>query len=616
MNKHTEILKRLSDQVLSSHRRKITGRNKTRRDLFRFLLSEEEPKAAFLALLDADGLILDCVPEHGQLAGCTLSLSFSDLDPELEKWKVGSDAVILALSEETEHMEHFAEKLKRLFMIMNDGMSMDRRILSSLDFAEDTICVYDREAYLLYGNRSFCRSMNIPDREQAIGMHLQDILQYSKIRLRPSGRSATSMKTLDVLKHGKKILNWEVKIESVESPNDAHLVTDNIYPILSERGETDGIVEIGYTHRLNLNNTRRIMGFSAEYTFDSILGESTAIRELKKTAMEYAESPFNLLIVGESGVGKELFAQAVHNQSSRRNGPFVAVNCASLPENLVESELFGYVGGAFTGASRNGQIGKFELANGGTIFLDEIGELPLHFQPKLLRVLETRKVSRIGSPTQMPLDIRVICATNRNLRTMIAEGFFREDLHYRLQVLTLFIPPLRERKEDILLMISAFFRQAAQAEGKDPLRLTPEAERVLLSYDWPGNVRELRNAAYRASVLSRGSVVTRKEMEDAVYARGYGLRSRTDGQPERQNNKGREQTAECTLGDAALPDPSPEDPQVRLDRIRSRIDEGYRDLVNEALSISHGNKKQAAALLGISRKTIYRMIEKYCCEDS
>ena len=292
------------------------------------------------------------------------------------------------------------------------------------------------------------------------------------------------------------------------------------------------------------------------------------------------------------------------------------MNCASLPENLVESELFGYVGGAFTGASRNGQIGKFELANGGTIFLDEIGELPLHFQPKLLRVLETRKVSRIGSPTQMPLDIRVICATNRNLRTMIAEGFFREDLHYRLQVLTLFIPPLRERKEDILLMISAFFRQAAQAEGKDPLRLTPEAERVLLSYDWPGNVRELRNAAYRASVLSRGSVVTRKEMEDAVYARGYGLRSRTDGQPERQNNKGREQTAECTLGDAALPDPSPEDPQVRLDRIRSRIDEGYRDLVNEALSISHGNKKQAAALLGISRKTIYRMIEKYCCEDS
>ncbi len=196
------------------------------------------------------------------------------------------------------------------------------------------------------------------------------------------------------------------------------------------------------------------------------------------------------MITGESGVGKELFAQSIHNYSPRHKGPFVALNCANFSDGLIESELFGYVGGAFTGASKNGQIGKFELADGGTLFLDEVGELPLHFQSKLLRVLETWMVTRIGSSKQIPVNVRLITATNRNLAEMVEEGLFRQDLYYRLQVLTLEIPPLRERKDDLALLSDSFLNQAAAPYLDTPKILSSQAKKVLMSYDWPGNVRE------------------------------------------------------------------------------------------------------------------------------
>lgn len=261
------------------------------------------------------------------------------------------------------------------------------------------------------------------------------------------------------------------------------------------------------------------------------------------------------------------------------------MNCASFPENLIESELFGYVGGAFTGASKNGQIGKFELADGGTLFLDEIGELPYHFQSKLLRVLETSKITRIGSTSETPVNVRVIAATNRDLVKMISEGLFREDLYYRLQVLNIEIPPLRQRREDLLVLTDAFFAQAAEATGSEPKILAPDAKDCIMKYDWPGNVRELRNVIHRVSILSKTEIVTKATIEAAIYSKGFSLKP--------------------AVIDAE------ETPEDRLSKCRDAVNSSYVDLIKAALDVSKGNKSKAADLLGVSRKTFYRMIEKY-----
>lgn len=242
----------------------------------------------------------------------------------------------------------------------------------------------------------------------------------------------------------------------------------------------------------------------ARYTFDDILGGSEAIRSAKELARRIAVSDSPILIQGESGTGKELFAQAIHNASPRRQGPFVAVNFAALPETLLESELFGYDEGAFTGAKKGGKAGLFEQAHGGTIFLDEIGDAPLSFQVRLLRVLQEKQVRRIGSSRVIPINIRVIAATNKNLKVLINRGEFREDLYYRINVLPLRIPPLRERKEDILELAYAFYRKAFNDLPPFP----PEEffrliQRHLLNYHWPGNVRELANVVeYLVNVCS------------------------------------------------------------------------------------------------------------------
>ena len=325
------------------------------------------------------------------------------------------------------------------------------------------------------------------------------------------------------------------------------------------------------------------MGLTADYNFDSILGESIPMKSAKDTAMRYASSNFDILITGESGVGKELFAQAVHNQSPRRDGPFVAINCASLPDNLIESELFGYVKGAFTGADQNGQAGKFELADGGTLFLDEIGEMPLAMQSKLLRVLEMRQITRLGSAKQTRIDVRVIAASNRDIAKMIQEGKFREDLYYRLQVLNLYIPPLRERREDIPLLTSFFLKEIYHDSQALHTKLSAEARRKLLHYNWPGNIRELRNVIYRVSILSEDGIISGDVVESAIQSNGCPLQ------------KSQEITA-----------------QSRIKAIQTQIHDSYRDLVNEALASTGGNKKEAAQLLGVTRQTIYRMIDKYC----
>ncbi|MBI6856157.1 sigma 54-interacting transcriptional regulator [Pseudomonas cichorii] len=248
--------------------------------------------------------------------------------------------------------------------------------------------------------------------------------------------------------------------------------------------------------------TRRIMGTQARYTFDSIQGNSRVMQDALRLGRIASRSDSTTLILGESGTGKELFAQAIHNASDRSSGPFVAVNCGAIPRELVQSELFGHVEGAFTGSARGGSAGKFELADGGTIFLDEIGDMSFDAQVSLLRVLQEGEVARVGARKSRQVDVRIIAATHRNLSQAVAEGAFREDLYYRLNVLNLTVPPLRMRKEDISLLAQHFLDRCAQSLRKPVSGISTPALDALMAYSWPGNVRELENTLERATNLA------------------------------------------------------------------------------------------------------------------
>ncbi|PFD41616.1 transcriptional regulator [Bacillus cereus] len=253
------------------------------------------------------------------------------------------------------------------------------------------------------------------------------------------------------------------------------------------------------------------LGLTTKYSFENIIGVSESISSVKQVAVKLAESDFTVLITGENGTGKEVFAQAIHRYSNRRDGPFVPVNFAGLTESLAESELFGYEEGSFTGAKKGGKMGLFELAHNGTIFLDEIGDAPLSIQAALLRVLQERQVMRVGGNRVIPINVRVIAATNRNLNSMMSKGAFREDLYYRLNVLPLNIPNLRERQEDLFILIDYFLYD----NGRE-LRFTPEVKNVLLNYSWPGNIRELENFIKYLMVIVEGDTVKLQHIPERI----------------------------------------------------------------------------------------------------
>lgn len=247
--------------------------------------------------------------------------------------------------------------------------------------------------------------------------------------------------------------------------------------------------------------------YRAKYSFHDVIGSSSALQQTLQFCKKIAAGETDVLITGESGTGKEIFAQSVHSASKRAHGPFVALNCASLTSSLVESELFGYDEGAFTGARKGGKTGLFEIADGGTILLDEIGELSLDVQAKLLRVLQERAVRKIGEASEIPLNVRVIAATNRNLLAMVKEGRFREDLFYRLNILNVHLPPLRERSTDARLLADYFLIQYSHKVGR-PFRFSPEVYDILLKYRWPGNIRELRNTIEFAANMCEDHLIT------------------------------------------------------------------------------------------------------------
>lgn len=320
--------------------------------------------------------------------------------------------------------------------------------------------------------------------------------------------------------------------------------------------------------------------FSAKYTFNDLCGSCQAFNEAVYRAQRVAKSDSSVLILGESGTGKELFAQAIHNASSRRGHPFVSINCAAMPRELISSELFGYVEGAFTGARKNGAPGKIELANKGTLFLDEIGDMPLDLQVHLLKVLEDKAFTRLGDSKSKTVDIRVIAATNQDLNKLVREGAFRLDLYYRLNVFTLELPPLRGRVSDIPQLTRLFIKQCAQRLDKQVSDISPEALGAFMAYSWPGNLRELRNAVESSVNLAMNEEIMLSDIPTAIL-RATGI------QPENAASN-----------------------SLLLTELNSAGKRAETEMILELMERYNGNKSMVAEKLGISRPALYRKLKK------
>jgi transcriptional regulator with PAS, ATPase and Fis domain len=333
----------------------------------------------------------------------------------------------------------------------------------------------------------------------------------------------------------------------------------------------------------------------AHYVFDDIVGASQPLVQAKELARRAAPGESTVMLLAESGCGKELFAHAIHFASPRQSGPFVSINCACIPESLLESELFGYEDGAFTGARRGGRVGKFELANGGTIFLDEIGDMSPFMEAKLLRVLQEGEIQKIGAQAPKKVDVRVIAATNADLRAKVKRGEFRKDLYYRLEGISVTIPPLRDRPGDVDLLIGHLLPRLAAKAGKVTAGMDAEVRSCLQRYDWPGNVRELVNVLQAAVSLASGPTITWRDIPPhfaEIVNPGSGAPAGIPG-----DDHGR-------LEVPVFPLPGP-------DASASRLDELEKAAIQEALRDTSGNKRRAALLLGMARSTFYEKLKKY-----
>ncbi|GAA0732887.1 sigma-54 interaction domain-containing protein [Clostridium oceanicum] len=426
-------------------------------------------------------------------------------------------------------------------------------LLKAIDNVDDAITYCDKNGIVRYANKG-CLEILDTNKEDVIGKDLREITTGKPI-------------LLEVLKNKKSIIDIEYILKY---RGKAFRFINSGYPVYSDKGEILGAIDIYRTIERSRKFVSNMAGYQAFFSFDHIIGEDRKTVELLNIAKIFAKSDETILILGESGTGKELIAQSIHNYSNRKDGPFIALNCANFPNDLIDSELFGYSEGAFTGAKKGGKQGKFELASGGTLFLDEIGEMQIHLQAKLLRVLETKCITRIGGNNQVKIDVRIIAATNKNLEKLVEEGKFRRDLYYRLKVLCLETPNLRERGNDIILLAEYFIRHISSKLNKKNVKITDKGKDLLLKYSWPGNIRELENAMSRALFICDTNLIT-----------------------------------EETLIKAGIKD-SEYHEIIKRDRIKIN-----RQILIETMKKVKGNKKKAAEKLGISRPTLYKMLKRY-----
>ncbi|MCT4562932.1 MAG: sigma 54-interacting transcriptional regulator [Maledivibacter sp.] len=451
-------------------------------------------------------------------------------------------------------LEYIALRISESMKILRKYNEHSIFLNKYLDSIDEGISTCDIDGRITYVNKACCEILGIEKTEVFNGKR-KISPEYSPILTR-------------ILKDKKSII--DVEYFPKRNNKTVHLINSS-YPVLdNEKDEVVGTIDIfrGIKRTTKLAST--LVGQNVPYMFENIIGESSILKEKIGLAKSFALSDANVYIQGESGTGKELFAQSIHNFSKRKNEPFIAINCANFPLELVDSELFGYEEGAFTGAKKGGKIGKFELANGGTLFLDEIGEMQLHIQAKLLRVLETRALFRIGGNKPIKIDVKIIAATNRNLYDMVKKGEFREDLYYRLKVLFLEIPPLREREKDVQILWDYFIKKIGRDMDKDIRGIDAGGKRLLCQYDWPGNIRELENIISRALFISDKNVITREDLFKAGIS----------------------------LGDISA-------------TTKNNLKEINKEILIKTLKQTQGNKKKTAELLGISRPTVYRMIKKY-----
>lgn len=461
--------------------------------------------------------------------------------------------------------------------------------LSELAFNEifwripDAIVVVDRQGTIRYVNQAYTRIANL-SAELTIGRHLQEV--------------APSAHTLRVLRTGEPIL-----YDSYYSDDFGVGLVLSATPIFRD-GELEGVVTVFRTSKEMLDlyaAYRRANGLVDYYqnllhsqseqcgSFKSVIGHNKTLATLVSVSAKVAQTDATVLITGENGVGKDILAQAIHHASARSRQPFIVVNCAAIPDSLVESELFGYEGGTFTGAAKGGRLGKFELAHGGTIFLDEVGDMSQTMQAKLLRVLEQKEIQKIGANRSTPVNVRVLAATNRDLGRMVREGSFREDLLYRLNVFPLLVPPLRDRKNDIPELAQFFLAQCTATFGRRRLMIDPDSFEALERYDWPGNIRQLRNAVERAVILCDG---------DLLLPEHFGLPQSEKPAPE------------LPVQAAAAPVPERTE-EASEDGLKDRIRGLERQAYEDALSRNRGNKSQAMKELGVSRRTFYRRLREF-----
>lgn len=386
----------------------------------------------------------------------------------------------------------------------------------------------------------------------------------------------------DILSKGESFADVEVFLDGPQG---------KVYCLASGEvnRDADGNIDSGMIVLQNMDRINRLVtrfaGARAQYKCCDIIGNNPTLMDSISIARLAAMNNSTVLLQGESGTGKEIFAQAIHNASLRRRGPFVAINCGAIPRELVGSELFGYVDGAFTGARRGGSIGKFEMASGGTIFLDEIGDMPYELQVALLRVLQNRRVTRIGDSKEIPVDVRVICATNKDLRSEIESGNFREDLYYRLNVISINIPPLRDRIEDIPLLIKHFLGQLARKNENIPGILDPAIIDKLQRYNWPGNVRELQNVVERLVCIASQRPVIVSDLPAEIISAG------------------------CSYSREAPPASSVSS-MYKHQRKQLLAEEESRQII-DLLKTCNGNVTRVAQEMGFSRMTLYRKMKLY-----
>lgn len=478
-------------------------------------------------------------------------------------------------SEQRQHMvDHtdeymaFIEQMARLVESTAKNVYITQKLEESrnqlggiVEAVGEGIIAVDDGGIVLCCNQAASKILKIP-KSDLIGRSLGDMLRGAPV--------------LDVIRTRNGYGDKEVTVSSPSGP----IQYVSAGSVLYGEGRTVGAVELLRT----IENARRyayhIADGQPDRPIDHILGESPALQEAKRLALRTAMGSATVLLTGESGTGKELFARAIHYHSSRRSGPFVAVNCAAIPEELLDSELFGYEEGAFTGARKGGKPGKFELADGGTLFLDEVADCSLRLQAKLLRALDRGEIQRIGGTRTTSPDVRILAATNRDLEGMVRQREFREDLYFRLSVIPIHIPPLRDRRSDIIPIFRHFMGKYSGSMPCEPPMLSEEAETTLLEYDWPGNIRELANAAQYVLHTCPGGVIEPCHLPRKLHP-----------------------NTDCTTP------VSPGRVLPKAEWERAAIEEGLRRLGHTSRA-----KEILAEQLGLSRATIYRRIREYNLE--